>query len=117
MINLKVLLPHLKLSKNFVNRKKTPIIPLLLLHDKFVTSFGEKPNIFNDYSTGNANLRPMKVTAQKMKFFIKDFFIFCEVSTLPSTLPLETSNRLTFGIRVEKISKIILTSDQNTAHG
>ena len=116
MINLKVLLPHLKLSKNFVNRKKTPIIPLLLIHDKFVTSFVEKP-IFNDYSTGNANLRPVKVTAQKMKFSIKDFFIFCAVRTLPSTLPFETSNRLIFGIRVEKISKIILTSDQNTAHG
>ena len=35
--------------KTFVNGKKMPIIPPLLVNDNFITNFLEKANLFNDF--------------------------------------------------------------------
>ena len=35
--------------KTFINGKKMPIIPPLLVNDKFITNFLEKANLFNEF--------------------------------------------------------------------
>ena len=35
--------------KTFVNSKKIPIIPPLLVNDNFITNFLEKANLFNEF--------------------------------------------------------------------
>ena len=61
--------------KTFVNGKKVPIIPSLLVNDKFVTNFLEKANLFNE-------------------FFSKQCQPLQNNSTLPKSNTYHTENRL-----------------------
>ena len=79
--------------KTFVNGKKIPIIPPLLVNDKFVTNFFEKANLFNE-------------------FFSK------QCQPLPKSNTYHTENRLndiTFDNK--KLLKIIQSLDANKSHG
>ena len=38
-----------KIINRFVNNKKTPMIPPLLVHDKIISNFSEKANLFNKF--------------------------------------------------------------------
>ena len=85
--------------KTFVNGKKIPIIPYLLVNDKFITNFLEKANLFNE-------------------FFSKQCQPLQNNSTLPKSNTYHTENRLndiTFGN--EKLLKITQSLDANKAHG
>ena len=84
--------------KTFVNGKKAPIIPPLLVNDKLVTNFLEKANLFNE-------------------FFSKQCQLLQNNSTLPKTNTY-TENRLNdITFDNEKLLKIIQSLDANKAHG
>ena len=79
--------------------KKVPIIPPLLVNDKFVTNFLEKANLFN-------------------KFFSKQCQPLQNNSTLRKSNTYHTENRLNDIIfDNEKLLKIIQSLDANKAHG
>ena len=85
--------------KSFVNGKKIPLIPPILVKDQFVTNFLEKANLFNEFFTQQCN------TIEND-------------STLPNDLVFETTERISsFDISKDEISKIIRSLDPNKAHG
>ena len=86
-------------TQNFCQCKKVPIIPSILVNDKFVTNFLEKANLFNE-------------------FFSKQCQPLQNNSTLPKSNSYHTENRptdITFGN--EKLLKIIQSLDASKAHG
>ena len=84
--------------KTFVNGKKIPIIPSLLVNDNFITNFLEKANLFNE-------------------FFSKQCQPLQNNSTLPKSNTCHTENRLNDIIfDNEKLLKIIQSLDANKAH-
>ena len=83
----------------FVNGKKIPLIPPILVNDQLVTNFLEKANLFND-------------------FFIQQCNTIENDSTLPNDLNFETTERISsFDISKDKIKNIIKSLDPNKAHG
>ena len=75
--------------------KKIPIIPPLLVNDKFVTNFLEKANLFNE-------------------FFSKQCQPLQNNSTLPKSNSYHTENRLNdITFDNEKLLKIIQSSDSS----
>ena len=84
--------------KTFVNGKKIPIIPPLLVND-FITNFLEKANLFNE-------------------FFSKQCQPLQNNSTLPKSNTYHTENRLNdITFENEKLLKIIQSLDANKARG
>ena len=84
--------------KTFINGKKIPIIPPLLVNDKFITNFLEKANLFNE-------------------FFSKQCQPLQNNSTLPKSNTYHTENRLNdITFDNEKLLKIIQSLDANKAH-
>ena len=90
--------------KTFVNGKKVPIIPPLLVTDKFVTNFLEKANLLNE-------------------FFSKQCQLLQNNSTLPKSNTYQTENRLNDKERNrlnditfdnEKLLKIIIRCKQSS---
>ena len=82
--------------KTFVNGKKVPIIPPLLITDKFVTNFLEKANLFNE-------------------FFSKQCQLLQNNSTLPKSNTYQTENRLNdITFDNEKLLKIIIRCKQSS---
>ena len=85
--------------KSFVNGKKIPLIPPILVKDQLVTNFLEKANLFNELFTQQCN------TIEND-------------STLPNDLVFETTERISsFDIYKDEITKIIRSLDPNKAHG
>ena len=85
--------------KSFVNGKKIPLIPPILVKDQLVTNFLEKANLFNEFFTQQCN------TIEND-------------STLPNDLVFETTERISsFDISKDEITKIIRSLDPNKAHG
>ena len=85
--------------KRFYNDKKIPIIPPLLVNDKFVTDIQMKANIFNKFFTDQCT--PLKNN-----------------SLLPVNQILLTQSRLTsLDFNEDEILKIIRALNINTAHG
>ena len=85
--------------KLFVNGKKIPLIPPILVKDQLVTNFLEKANLFNEFFTQQCN------TIEND-------------STLPNDLVFETTERISsFDISKDEITKIIRSLDPNKAHG
>ena len=85
--------------KSFVNGKKIPLIPPILVKDQLVTNFLEKANLFNEFFTQQCN------TIEND-------------STLPNNLVFETTERISFfDIPKDEITKIIRSLDPNKAHG
>ena len=85
--------------KSFVNGKKIPLIPPILVKDQLVTNFLEKANLFNEFFTQQCN------TIEND-------------STLPNDLVFETTERISsFDISKDEISKIIRSLDPSKAHG
>ena len=85
--------------KSFVNGKKIPLIPPILVKDQLVTNFLEKANLFNEFFTQQCN------TIEND-------------STLPSDLVFETTERISsFDISKDDITKIIRSLDPNKDHG
>ena len=82
--------------KSFVNGKKVPIIPPLFVHDKSVTNFLEKANLFNE-------------------FFSKQCQPLQNNSTLPKSNTYHTENRLNdITFDNEKLLKIIIRCKQSS---
>ena len=76
--------------------KKVPIIPPLLVTDKFVTNFLEKANLFNE-------------------FFGKQCQLLQDNSTLPKSNTYQTENRLNdITFDNEKLLKIIIRCKQSS---
>ena len=85
--------------KLFVNGKKIPLIPPILVKDQLVTNFLEKANLFSEFFTQQCN------TIEND-------------STLPNNLVFETTERISsFDISKDEITKIIRSLDPNKAHG
>ena len=85
--------------KSFVNGKKIPLIPPILVKDQLVTNFSEIANLFNEFFTQQCN------TIEND-------------STLPNDLVFETIERISsFDISKDEITKIIRSLDSNKAHG
>ena len=85
--------------KSFVNGKKIPLIPPILVKDQLVTNFLEKANLFNE-------------------FFIQKCSTIENDSALPNDLVFETTERISsFDISKDEITKIIGSLDPNKAHG
>ena len=85
--------------KSFVNGKKIPLIPPILVNDQLVTNLLEKANLFNDFCIQQCN------TIEND-------------STLPNDLNFETAERISsFDISKDKITKVIKSLDPNKAHG
>ena len=85
--------------KSFVNGKKIPLIPPILVKDELVTKVLEKANLFNEFFTQQGN------TIENG-------------STLPNNLVFETTERISsFDISKDEITKIIRSFDPNKAHG
>ena len=87
------------ITKAFVNGKKTPIIPPLLVNNNLISNFREKTSIFND-------------------FFVQQ----CQPIAINSILPINqifyTQNRLrAFDVDCGKISKLIIGLNLRKAHG
>ena len=78
------------ISKTFYNKRKIPLIPLLLVNNSFVADFKEKANLFNE-------------------FFCKQCTPVANDSTLPTLL--ETPNESLYSLEIiaivilEKLSK------------
>ena len=86
-------------TQNFRQWQKIPIIPPLLVNDKFITNFLEKANLFNE-------------------FFSKQCQPLQNNSTLPKSNTYHTENRLNdITFDNEKLLKIIQSLDANKAHG
>ena len=84
--------------KTFVNGKKIPIIPPLLVND-FITNFLEKANLFNEFLSKQC--QPLQNN-----------------STLPKSNTYHTENRLNdITFENEKLLKIIQSLDANKARG
>ena len=84
--------------KRFLNDKKIPCI-LPLFHDKFITDFKEKAELFNS-------------------FFSKQCSIMDNGSKLPSNLVYHTNEKLSYIVfNSEDIGKVISDLDPNKAHG
>ena len=84
--------------KRFLNDKKIPCI-LPLFHDKFITDFKEKAELFNS-------------------FFSKQCSIIDNGSKLPSNLVYHTNEKLSdIVINSENIVKVISSLIPNKAHG
>ena len=85
--------------KTFVNGQKIPIIPPLLVHDKFITNFFGEANLFNEFSSKQC--RPLQNN-----------------STLPKSNTYHSENRLNdITFDNQKLLKIIQSLDANKAHG
>ena len=85
--------------KTFVNGKKIPIIPPLLVNNNFITNFLEKANLFNEFFSNQC--QPLQNN-----------------STLPKSNMYHTENRLNdITFDNEKLLKIIQSLDANKAHG
>ena len=85
--------------KTFANGSKIPLIPPLLVNNKFVTDFLEKANLFND-------------------FFREQCRPITNDSSLPNNQTLETVTRLSdINIDTDTIIKLIRSLDPNKAHG
>ena len=85
--------------KIFVNGKKIPIIPPLLVKDKFVTNFLEKTNLFSEFFSKKC--QPLKNN-----------------STLPKSNTYHSEKRLNdITFDNEKLLKIIQSLDANKDHG
>ena len=85
--------------KTFYNDKKIPIIPPLLIDDKFVTDIQTKANIFN-------------------KFFADQCTPLKNDSALPTSQMFLTPSRLcTLNFNEEEIIKIIRNLNVHKAHG
>ena len=78
--------------------KKIPIIPPLLVNDKFVTNFLEKANLFNEFLSKQC--QPLRNN-----------------STFPKSNRYQTKNRVNDTFANEKLLKIIQSLDVNKAHG
>ena len=79
--------------KTFVNGKKIPIIPPVLVNDKFITNFLEKANLFNEFLSKQC--QPLQNN-----------------STLPKCNTYHTENRLNdITFDNEKLLKIIQSYD------
>ena len=84
--------------KRFLNDKKIPCI-LPLFHDKFITDFKEKAELFNS-------------------FFSKQCSIMDNGSKLSSNLVYHTNEKLSYIVfNSEDIGKVISDLDPNKAHG
>ena len=82
--------------KTFVNGKKVPIIPPLLVTDKFVINFLEKANLFNEFSSKQCQLLQNN-------------------STLLKSNTYQTENRLNdITFDNEKLLKIIIRCKQSS---
>ena len=85
--------------KSFVNHKKIPLIPPILVNGRLVTNFLKKANLFNKFITQQCN------TIEND-------------STLPNDFVFETTERIfSFDISKDEITKIIRSLDSNKAHG
>ena len=85
--------------KSFVNGKKIPLIPPILVKDQLVTNFLEKANLFKEFFT------------QKFNTIEND-------STFTNNLVFETTEKISsFDISKDEITKIIRSLDLNKAHG
>ena len=78
--------------------KKIPIIPPLLVNDKFVTNFLEKANLFNEFLSKQC--QPLRNN-----------------STFAKSNRYHTKNRVNDTFANEKLLKIIQLLDVNKAHG
>ena len=56
---------HWKIINRFANNKKTPIIPTLLVNNKFISNFSEKANLFNIFLENNSSLPYFCLKADK----------------------------------------------------
>ena len=84
--------------KSFVNGKKIPLIPPILVKNQLVTNFLEKAYLFNEFFTQQCN------TIEND-------------STLPNDLVFETTERISyFDFSKDEITKIIRSLDPNKAH-
>ena len=85
--------------KTFYNDKKVPLIPPLLIDNKFVTDIKTKANIFN-------------------KFFADQCTLLKNNSMLPTNQMFLTQARLqSFDLNEDEILKIIRALNVNKAHG
>ena len=85
--------------KSFINWKKVPIIPPLLINDHFVSNFNEKANYFND-------------------FFVNQCSLINNHSKLPLNRDSITTSFLSFvSIKESDILSILKSLDANKAHG
>ena len=85
--------------KCFYDKKKIPLIPPLLINDKFVTDIKTKANIFN-------------------KFFAEQCTPLKSDSVPPTSQHVLTQSKLhPINFSFEEISKIIRSLDVNKAHG
>ena len=83
----------------FVNGKKNPLIPPILVKDQLVINFLEKANLFNEFFTQQCN------TIEND-------------STLPNDLVFEATERiLSFDISEDEITMIVRSLGPNKAHG
>ena len=57
--------------KTFINGKKIPIIPPLLVNDKFITNFLEKANLFNEFFSKQCQL--FNTVSCKSEYFKNSF--------------------------------------------
>ena len=86
-------------TQNFRQWQKIPIIPTVLVNDKFITNFLEKANLFNE-------------------FFSKQCQSLQGNSTLPKSNTYHTENGLNdIAFDNKKLVKIIQSLDANKAHG
>ena len=86
-------------TQNFVNGKKVPIIPILLVNDKFITNVLENANLF-------------------YKFFCKQYQPLQNNTSVPKCNTHHTEIRLNnIFFDYKKLLKIIGLLDANKAHG
>ena len=86
--------------KRFLNDKKNPYIPSLF-HDKFITDFKKKAELFNSF----------------FFFFLKQCSIIDNDSKLPSNLVYHTNKKLPdIVFNSEGIGKVISGLDPNKVH-
>ena len=87
------------IMKNFVNGKKTPIIPTLLVNNNLSSNFREKTNIFKE-------------------FFVQQCQSIANNSILPTNQIFYTQNRLRdFDIYCGKIQRLINDLNPHKIHG
>ena len=85
--------------KTFINGKKTPIIPPVLVNNNLISNFREKVNVFNN-------------------FFLQKYQPIASDSILPISQKFYTQNRLRdFGVDFGKIFKLINGLHPHKAHG
>ena len=84
--------------KTFYNKRKSPLIPPLLVNNSFVTDFKEKANLFNE-------------------FFCKQCTPVANDSTLPTLLETPNETLSSLEIIASDIGKIIKALKVNKAYG